>query len=566
MGSELKIRADWQKQNIGKMMTSELIVKPSCSSCGATSDLYASSCRHITLCPACGKTMAESGTPCSDCGVPITRLIREFNVRAHPPNKQYFVGRFVQGLPSFSKKKNSDTKWSMQRDGLQGRQLTEALREKYKGKPWILEEDQGQQQFQGTLEGGQQATYYLLMMHGKDFLAMPAGAWYNFHKVAQYKQLTLEEAEEQMKNRRRTADGYQRWMMKAASTGAAAFGEVDKITGGGGGGRGGLRRGKDEDDPALSDKGEEDADDEEDRKNRLGLLKKTGDEDGEEPARGDDLDFDDDEPERGDDWEHEETFTDDDEAVGNDPEEREDQAPELPAPPEMKQEEEDVEEGQDGQEEEKGGLSESGLELKRLLGKSAGLDESDDDSEEEDEDVDMDNEDISSPVLAPKRRDTPKEEPTDTTPTKPPSAVAGRIPLPSVVPPKGKRKIGAEDAKANAPLAVKKVKTDLSQEDVRSPVAVKKEPATSSKAITSPAKDAASTQGKNTTQPTGPVTEEEVKAVLKQMGPLKSHDLVSKFKSRLTTAEDKTAFAAIVKKISRIHKTAAGNFIVLRDK
>jgi hypothetical protein len=39
----------------------------------------------------------------------------------------------------------------------------------------------------------------------------------------------------------------------------------------------------------------------------------------------------------GDDWEHEETFTDDDEAVGNDPEEREDQAPELPAPPEIKE-------------------------------------------------------------------------------------------------------------------------------------------------------------------------------------------------------------------------------------
>ena len=39
----------------------------------------------------------------------------------------------------------------------------------------------------------------------------------------------------------------------------------------------------------------------------------------------------------GDDWEHEETFTDDDEAVGNDPEEREDLAPEIPAPPEIKQ-------------------------------------------------------------------------------------------------------------------------------------------------------------------------------------------------------------------------------------
>jgi hypothetical protein len=39
----------------------------------------------------------------------------------------------------------------------------------------------------------------------------------------------------------------------------------------------------------------------------------------------------------GDDWEHEEIFTDDDEAVAIDPEEREDLAPEVPAPPEIKQ-------------------------------------------------------------------------------------------------------------------------------------------------------------------------------------------------------------------------------------
>lgn len=39
----------------------------------------------------------------------------------------------------------------------------------------------------------------------------------------------------------------------------------------------------------------------------------------------------------GDDWEHEEIFTDDDEAVGNDPEEREHLAPEIPPPPEIKQ-------------------------------------------------------------------------------------------------------------------------------------------------------------------------------------------------------------------------------------
>lgn len=39
----------------------------------------------------------------------------------------------------------------------------------------------------------------------------------------------------------------------------------------------------------------------------------------------------------GDDWEHEEIFTDDDEAVGINPEEREEFEPEVPAPPEIKQ-------------------------------------------------------------------------------------------------------------------------------------------------------------------------------------------------------------------------------------
>lgn len=549
------------------MMTPELVLKPCCASCGATSDLYGSACRHMTLCPTCGKTMAESATPCPDCGAPLTRLVREFNVKAHSLNKPHFVGRFLQGLPSFSKKKSNDLKWTMQREGLQGRQLTDALREKYKGKPWLLDDDQGQQSFQGTLEGGQQAAYYLLMMHGKDFLAMPAGAWYNFHKVANYKQLTLEEAEEQMKNRRRTADGYQRWLMKAANTGAAAFGEVEKINGGGGGGRGGFRRrADDDDDPAFSDKGEEDADDDEDRKNRLGINKKGGDEDGEEPARGDDREFEEEEPERGDDWEHEETFTDDDETVGNDPEEREDHAPELPAPPEIKQEEEDEEGEQEDGQQEKGGLSESGLELKKLLGKSAGLDESEDESS--DEDIDLENEDLSSPVLAPKRREAPKEEPVESTPAKPANAATGRTTLAATAAPKGKRKAGTDDSKPSPAASSKKVKTEAPQEDVK---ATKKDPAVSSasttKGVVSPVKaGGAPPQGRPTSQANGAVTEEDVKAVLKQAGPIKSHDLVNKFKSRLMTAEDKAAFAAVLKNISRIHKTNAGNFIVLREK
>ena len=179
--------------------------------------------------------------------------------------------------------------------------------------------------------------------------------------------------------------------MKAATNGPAAFGEH------GGEALTSVkteasrpRKGKLDEDGNLSDKGEEDQDEEESRKSRLNLNKK--DEDDEDATKGD-FDFDDDDIERGafvpkiiikfcdyfsgqsccllgkiyvqisilklnqdfhhevqdkyhdirllfvsgDDWEHEEIFTDDDEAVGNDPEEREELAPEIPAPPEIKQ-------------------------------------------------------------------------------------------------------------------------------------------------------------------------------------------------------------------------------------
>ncbi|CAK9881367.1 unnamed protein product [Sphagnum jensenii] len=551
----------------------ELVLKDSCTGCGATLDLYGSSCRHLTLCVKCGKSMAETAAPCSDCGVPITRLIREYNVRTQPVNKPHFVGRFLQGLPTFSKKKTSGTKWTLQREGLQGRQVSEALREKYKAKPWILEDNIGQQQFQGQLEGGQQATYYLLMMSGQEFLAFPAGAWYNFNKVAQYKQLTLEEAEEQMKNRRKTADGYQRWMMKAANTGSSVFADMDKVLGsGGGGGRGSRKKGGDDEENEVgSDVDEDDMDDEEARKNRLGMNKgaKGGDEDGEEPAR-DENDLDDEEPERGDDWEHEETFTDDDEAVGNDPEEREEQAPEGPAPPEIKQEEEDEENNQEGQQNEDaaGGLSKSGRDMKKLLGKSAGMDDSDaEDDEEDDEDVDLDNEEFGfSPVLAPTLKDArTKEELTDTTPAKP-SGATGRSTPASATPSKGKRKASTpgEETKINTN---KKAKSASEKGAKTMPIstAAKKEAAAGAKVATGmgPPKGGATAKVAGMG---GGVSEEEAKALLRQSGPIKSQDLVAKFKSRLKTQEDKTAFAQILKKISRIQKTDGVNYIVLRDK
>lgn len=50
--------------------------------------------------------------------------------------------------------------------------------EKFKNKPWLLEDETGQHQYSGQLEGTQSATYYLLMMQGKEFVATPAGSWY----------------------------------------------------------------------------------------------------------------------------------------------------------------------------------------------------------------------------------------------------------------------------------------------------------------------------------------------------------------------------------------------------
>ncbi|CAK7345100.1 unnamed protein product [Dovyalis caffra] len=498
-------------------MSFDLLLKPSCSGCSSTTDLYGSNCKHMTLCLTCGKTMAENRGKCFECGATVTRLIREYN-----------------------------------KEGIHGRQVTDVLREKFKNKPWLLEDETGQSQYQGHLEGSQSATYYLLMMTGKEFVAIPAGSWYNFNKVAHYKQLTLEEAEEKMKNRRKTADGYERWMMKAANNGAAAFGEVEKSDdkdGVSNGGRGGRKKASgDEDEGNASEKGEEDEEEEAGRKNRLGLNKRGGDDD-EEGPRGGDLDMDDDDIEKGDDWEHEEIFTDDDEAVAIDPEEREDLAPEVPAPPEIKQDEEDEDE-----ENEEGGLSKSGKELKKLLGKANGLNESD---AEDDDDDDDDMDDDISPVLAPKQKDVvPKEEPADNSPAKPTPGSAKGTPSTSKSA-KGKRKLNGDDAKTSNGAPAKKVKAE---NGVKPTVKEESSPAMKGNA-TPKATPSASTSGS-----TGPVTEEEIRAVLLQNGPVTTQDLVGRFKSRLRTPEDKKAFADILRRISKIQKTSGSNYVVLRDK
>eukprot|EP00850_Spirogloea_muscicola_P010015 SM000057S18445 [mRNA] locus=s57:722808:725846:- [translate_table: standard] len=430
-------------------------------------------------------------------------------------------------------------------------------------RPWRLEDDLGQSKFVGTLEGGQRSNYFLLIMQGKDFAALPAGDWYNFHKVIQYKTLTLEEAEERMKDRRKTVDGYQRWMMKAAGSAAAAGADDEALAGG-------KARKKDEEDDLLkdgadSDVGEtaEDEDEEEARKDRLGLkagAKGGGDEE-EEGAPREEADGDDDEKDKGDDWEHEETFTDDDEAAGNDAEEREDpdRGPEMPPPAIKEQEDKGEDEEMD---QAAGGLSTSGREIKKLLKQEDAEDEDvEDEEEEEDDDVDMDKEDVmlSSILFKPKKEPSPARSEMVDVKTGPSNGRLTPPPANAATAPAVKRKVSPEEAKAIA--AAKRVKSEavLREQGVRpqgSTVTLAKAPPAAGKGPPGGKGQSMSGAGEG-------ITEEAVRVVLRA-GMIKSQDLVTKFRGRLRTPEDKAAFSAILQKIAKILKTPEGNFMVLR--
>ncbi|RZC76731.1 hypothetical protein C5167_000882 [Papaver somniferum] len=210
-------------------------------------------------------------------------------------------------------------------------------------------------------------------------------------------------------------------------------------------------------------------------------------------------------------------------------------------------------------EEEGGGLSKSGKELKTLLGRAARINDSDaedanDNDDEADDDMSM------SPVLAPKKKDThtPKEELVDTTAKASHSASTPGTPSTTSKSTKPKRKASGDHAKVanSAPLKTVKMETD-------SESSAKEGSASASKGNNViPLNRVASWCAKAPADPsTGPVTEEEIRAVLLESAPLTPQALVAEFRERLKSKEDKNTFAAILSRISKVQK-----FVVLRDK
>eukprot|EP00898_Chlorokybus_atmophyticus_P003756 jgi/Chlat1/4381/Chrsp29S04613 len=156
---------------------------------------------------------------------------QDYAIKPHAAVKprQYFMGRFSAGLPGLKAKKSS--KWRMRPDASASTQASEAP------KMWVLEDDTKTRVFKGIKEAGQQATYCLFIMQGENFVAIPAGDWYNFRTETNFKVLTLEEAEERMAALGRAAAGYQRlWMSRSQSSSLPPGAELIKQEGQGDGG------------------------------------------------------------------------------------------------------------------------------------------------------------------------------------------------------------------------------------------------------------------------------------------------------------------------------------------
>ncbi|CAI5468015.1 unnamed protein product [Closterium sp. Yama58-4] len=520
-----------------------------CSGCGATGgDLSQSECGHMSLCNACGRSMAEKQATCQQCGAVVDKLVKEFLVRVKPVSRDYFIGKFPQGLPGL--KKGDERGWTMKREGVPaGRVLSEAARAKARTRPLLLEDDTGQASYVGHMEGGwQHSAYYLLVMHGKEFVAIPASQWYAFTKQAQYKTLTLEEAELCMQSKRRKADGFRRWLTKE---------ESEKLLAGGG--------------------------------------KEGG----------------------GEDWEHDELFSDDDEATAMQPEDKEDEKEQersptkeaaaaihladkedekeqewsptkekgfefyfaplpfslfLPPPPfplflplrpsfpsplsvqEEEEEEEEEEEGEGQAEGEGGALSLSGKALKKLLhkagkGKGAGAAAGGQGAGGGKGEGGAAAASVAAGAAAALSAAAAAA-----------AAAAGRG-LKRKDLEKGTTGGGASGAAA---AGAKKGKVEPGKRTP--PLPAKREPGAGG-AAAGKAGGGTSGGGASGAAAAGPkptaVTEEAVKGILRQ-APIKSADLVNRFRSCLKTAEDKKRFQEIIKRVGKIQAVNGEKFIVLR--
>ena len=73
--------------------------------------------------------------------------------------------------------------------------------------PWQLKDADGQV-LTGTLEGSQASSHVLFLSHIDGFKVIPVSKWYLFKPKSNHRTLTIEEAEEKMKDQKKINDRY----------------------------------------------------------------------------------------------------------------------------------------------------------------------------------------------------------------------------------------------------------------------------------------------------------------------------------------------------------------------
>ncbi|KAJ2162806.1 transcription factor IIF subunit tfg1 [Coemansia sp. RSA 552] len=80
-------------------------------------------------------------------------------------------------------------------------------------RPWVLEDDDEQEVWTGSLEGGQNSEFVLFVLAEDGFRVVPVNRWYKFAPKLKYRTMSLDEAEEELRRLQKANADQDRWIM-----------------------------------------------------------------------------------------------------------------------------------------------------------------------------------------------------------------------------------------------------------------------------------------------------------------------------------------------------------------
>lgn len=170
-----------------------------CSRCGSNTNLFLLTCNHATVCYKCGKSMAVTKEPCSECGVLVTNLhkvglfhhssfvsfFRSSNLTkslsnqvsplrvCKPNDKKYFAALFKIGEePDYA-----NDQWSLIKQS-QSSDANAIDAELLNKDPWILENQAGIKYKGNPVDPSSSENFFLQEQDDGSFVAFPCADKY----------------------------------------------------------------------------------------------------------------------------------------------------------------------------------------------------------------------------------------------------------------------------------------------------------------------------------------------------------------------------------------------------